>query len=122
MQVTLETVSLIIISMAAIAIVSTVFLSTLSVSIELYKPSPIVKVHDVKYLNGSTWFIFSITNGDRIAGVEVRGPSGACTIYREAYTGRTWEVYGYCPDDVRDRVLIVRVHGMSGTTEISVKV
>ena len=61
MQVTLETVSLIIISMAAIAIVSTVFISTLSVSIELYKPSPIVKVHDVEYLNGSTWFIFSIT-------------------------------------------------------------
>ncbi len=123
MELTIETISLVVISLAAIAIVSVIFLSTISVTIEVFKPNAVVKIHDTEYSNGSTWFLLSITSSEEITYVEISGPSGACNhIYREDYTGRTWEVYGYCANDIRGEFLVVRVHSRSGVAEISVKI
>jgi len=123
MELTIETISLVVISLTAIAIISAIFLSTISVNIEVLRPNAVVKVHDAEYFNGSTWFLLSVTFGDEITSVEISGPSGACNqIYKEAYTGRTWEVYGCCADDIRGEFLIVKVHSESSMAEVSVKV
>ncbi len=122
MQLTLETISLIAISLAALAVVSVVFLQVLSINIQAFKPTIIAKVHDVEYMNNSTWFLVSITYGDKIKSVEARTTSGICPIYREAYTERTWEIYGYCRGDVRGGILLIKVIGNRSESTIGVKI
>ncbi len=123
MELTIETISLLVISLAAIAIISVIFLSTISVNIEVFKPNAVVRVHDTDYFNGSTWFLLSITSSDEITGIEISGPSGICNhTYREVYTDRTWEIYGYCANDIRGEFLLVRIHSRGATAEISVKI
>ncbi len=125
MQLTIETISLIVVSLAALAIVSVIFLQVLSINIQVFKPSAMARVHDVKYVNvdNSTWFLISITYGDKIENVEVSSISGTCPIvYREVYTERTWEVYGQCPGDIRGEVLLLKVVGRGSESIISVKI
>ncbi len=124
MQLTLESISLIAISLAALAVVSVIFLQVLSINIQAFRPSVIAKVHDVEYVSdsNSTWFLISVTYGDKIRSVEVRTTSGSCPlVYREVYTERTWEIYGYCRGDMRGGILLIKVVGTGSESTIGVK-
>ncbi len=123
MQLTIETISLIIISLAALAVVSVIFLQVLSANIQAFRPTVIARVHNTEYVNESTWFLISVTYGNEIKSVKVRSTSADCpVVYREAYTGRTWELYGYCKGDVRGSILLIEVRSSNNKSTTGVKI
>ncbi len=110
MEVTLETISLIVIALTSIIVVGSIVFEVLPTQMKVMEPGVMVRVEDAEFSQNRTWFILSVTSDSEIQDVTVMKANGSsCNVTEMAYTERTVKLFGYCDGNLRGDVVIIAV-------------
>ncbi len=110
MEVTLETISLIVIALTSIIVVGSIVFEVLPAQMKIMEPGIMVRVEDSEFSQNRTWFILSVTSDSEIQNTTVMKADGSpCNVSEIAYTEKTVKLFGFCEGDLRGDVVIIAV-------------
>ncbi len=110
MEVTLESISLIVIALTSIIVVGSIVFEVLPTQMKVMEPGIMVRVEDAEFSLNRTWFILSITSDNEIQNITVMKVNGTvCNVSEIAYTERTIKVFGYCEGNLKGDVVVIAV-------------
>ncbi len=110
MEVTLETISLIVIALTSIIVVGSIVFEVLPAQMKIMEPGIMVRVEDSEFSQNRTWFILSVTSDGEIQNITVMKVNGSlCNVSKITYTERTIKLFGYCDGDLRGDVVVIAV-------------
>ncbi len=122
MEVTLETISLIVIALTSIIVVGSIVFEVLPAQMKVMEPGIMVRIEDSEFSQNKTWFILSITSDNAIQNLTIREIGGAaCNVSQIPYTLRTVKVFGFCDGDLRGDVVLIEVKVGEYTFQYSAK-
>ncbi len=111
MEVTLETISLIVIALTSIIVVGSIVFEVLPAQMKIMEPGIMVRVEDSEFVLNRTWFILSITSDGEIQNITIMKANGSpCNVSEIPYTERTVKLFGYCDGNLRGDVVIIVVN------------
>ncbi|GEM_PF-2660249 len=111
MEITLETISLIVIALTSIIVVGSIVFEVLPTQMKIMEPGIMVRVEDSEFSQNRTWFIISITSDSEIQNITVMKTNGSpCNVSEISYTERTVKLFGYCDGNLRGDVVIIAVN------------
>ncbi len=111
MEITLETISLIVIALTSIIVVGSIVFEVLPTQMKIMEPGIMVRVEDSEFSQNRTWFILSITSDSEIQNITVMKVNGSlCNVTEISYTERTIKLFGYCYGNLRGDVVIIAVN------------
>jgi len=110
LEVTLESISLIVIALTSIIVVGSIVFEVLPTQMKVMEPGIMVRVEDAEFSLNRTWFILSITSDNEIQNITVMKVNGTvCNVSEIAYTERTIKVFGYCEGNLKGDVVVIAV-------------
>ena len=110
MEITLESISLIVIALTSIIVVGSIVFEVLPTQMKIMEPGIMVRVEDSEFSLNKTWFILSITSDNEIQNITIMKANGSvCNVSEISYTQRTVKVFGYCEGNLRGDVVIIAV-------------
>jgi len=111
LEITLETISLIVIALTSIIVVGSIVFEVLPTQMKIMEPGIMVRVEDSEFSQNRTWFIISITSDSEIQNITVMKTNGSpCNVSEISYTERTVKLFGYCDGNLRGDVVIIAVN------------
>ncbi len=110
MEITLESISLIVIALTSIIVVGSIVFEVLPAQMKVMEPGIMVRVEDTEFSLNRTWFILSITSDNEMQNITIMKTDGTvCNMSKISYTERTVKVFGFCEGDLRGDVVVIAV-------------